>query len=197
MTIQPTAVYPPGASPSGMGGSQGGGYQDGQYRLHYTPPGQNVNAPGPFTRAYNRIPQQSPRVTMPDKVPKFLRSAPLTNRSIVFNMWIIAMITVGFDEWHNLGILPRPARLWDTSLVYGVLVLAGIVDALVPLVNALAIGYTITLLVQYFQGNLTPSTTGSSNSPSGSSTTSTSASQVIFPTPTTGIPVSQQFTGGQ
>jgi hypothetical protein len=66
--------------------------------------------------------------------------------------WIVAMILVGFDEWKNNGILPRPVRLWDTSLVYGILVLLGFVDVMVPIANALAIGYTIVLLWQYFNG---------------------------------------------
>lgn len=62
------------------------------------------------------------------------------------------MIVVGFDDWHNYHILPRPARLWYTSLTYGLLILASMADALVPLANALAIGYAIMLIWQYYNG---------------------------------------------
>jgi hypothetical protein len=147
MTIQPTAIYPPGSytPPPNQGG-----YQGGRYWTYYTPnPPTEPNFP---RRTWNSIPQQPPRpATLPHKMPQFL-----ANRAVVFSMWIIAMITVGFDEWHNLGILPRPARLWDTSLVYGVLVLLGFVDVMVPISNALAIGFTFQLVFQYFQGNITP-----------------------------------------
>lgn len=68
------------------------------------------------------------------------------------------MIVIGFDEWHNLNVLPRPARLWDASLVFGVLTLLGIVDVMVPIANALAIGYMFMLIWQYYQGNITPQT---------------------------------------
>lgn len=94
-----------------------------------------------------------------NQLPYWLRGS-LNNRAIVFNMWIIAMIIVSFDEWHNLGILPRPSRLWNTSLLYGILVMAGFVDVMVPITNILAIGFTVTLLSQYFQGKITPSQQG-------------------------------------
>jgi len=74
----------------------------------------------------------------------------LGNERLVGYAWIMSMIIVSFDEWHNNNILPRPARLWYTSLVYGMLALVGMVDVTIPLVNALAIGYTITLLWQYY-----------------------------------------------
>jgi hypothetical protein len=180
--INPTAVYPPG---------------------YYPPPGPPPpNTPGPaapysvvqpnfVNRAWNRIPQQNPTANIPRGMPQFLRSGPINNRSVVFNAWMIAMIVVGFDEWHNLGILPRPARLWDTSLVYGLLVMLGFVDAMVPIANALAIGYTFQLIWQYFQGNLTPST---GQGPTG---TSTAGGPVSAPPPTPGanFPLSAQLTG--
>lgn len=84
-------------------------------------------------------------------VPKYMPRW-LGNQRILGASWMVAMVIVGFDEWHNLGILPRPARLWDTSIVYGLLALAGIVDIMVPIVNAFAIGYTIMLLWQYYNG---------------------------------------------
>jgi hypothetical protein len=63
------------------------------------------------------------------------------------------MVLVGFDEWKNNGILPRPVRLWDTSIVYGLLTLMGFIDIMLPIANALAIGYTIVLLWQYYNGS--------------------------------------------
>lgn len=161
MTIQPTAVYAPGTSPAQNPppGSRPGG---GQYYVIYNNGATGPNPPNPPNRSiYNRLqrlPQQPATANVPTSLPSFLRNRPMNNRSIVFNTWIIAMILIGFDEWHNLGILPRPARLWDATLVYGVLVMVGFVDVLVPLANALAIGYTFMLLFQYFQGNITPQT---------------------------------------
>lgn len=76
----------------------------------------------------------------------------LGNARIIGYSWVAAMILIGFDEWKNNGILPRPARLWDTSIVYGLLAIASVVDVLVPLLNALAIGYTIMLLWQFYNG---------------------------------------------
>jgi hypothetical protein len=66
--------------------------------------------------------------------------------------WFVSMAMIGFDEWRNNGILPRPARLWATTLFYGLLAVVSLVDALVPIVNALAIGYSIMLIWQYFNG---------------------------------------------
>lgn len=90
---------------------------------------------------------QPRQVSTPNGVPRWLG-----NGSIVAYAWIVAMILVGFDEWKNHGILPRPARLWDTSIVYGLLVLLGFIDVMIPIANALAIGYTIVLLWQYYNG---------------------------------------------
>jgi hypothetical protein len=164
VTIEPTAVYPPPRynPPTGNGYQQGGG----RYYV-INQPSQPINFP---RRVWNSVPQQAPTATMSHRLPEFLRSGPMNNRAVVFNMWIIAMIIVSFDEWHNLGILPRPARLWDTSLVYGLLVLLGFVDPLVPISNALAMGFTFQLLWQYFQGNITPAagqstTDGTSSNP--------------------------------
>ena len=139
--IQPTAIYPPGYTPPVTSN---------------TPPYSPPPKPPLGQRTLNRIPAQNPTASLPGKLPGFLRNPILNNRAIVFNTWVIAMITVGFDEWHNLGIMPRPARLWDTSLVYGLLVMLGFVDVMVPIANALAIGFTVMLLWQYFGGNLTP-----------------------------------------
>ena len=85
-------------------------------------------------------------------VPKGVPSA-LGNAKMVGYMWVVAMIVVSFDEWHNHGVLPRPSRLWWTSLTYGILAIVGMVDPLIPLMNALALGYTLMLITQYYQGS--------------------------------------------
>lgn len=84
-------------------------------------------------------------VNLPRNVPRMLGQRP-----IIFYSWMIAIILVGYDEWHSLGIIPRPSRFWHTSLLYGLLVMLSIPDAMVPLANALAIGYTFYLVYQYF-----------------------------------------------
>lgn len=112
----------------GIGGSSGGG------RFNYS-----------NSRLANTLRTQPAQVPVPEHLPRFLGNA-----SIVGYAWVGAMLTIGFDEWHNNDILPRPARLWYTSLVYGLLALTTIIPALIPLANALAIGYTIMLLWQYF-----------------------------------------------
>jgi|SRR5579859_794758 len=144
-TIEPSAVYPP------SGGNSG--YTGGQYYVINDP---TANQPRLPQRIYNRIPQQPVRASIPTNLPSFLRANPVNNRAIVFNAWIVAMIVIGFDEWHNLHVLPRPTRLWDASLVYAVLIMLGFIDPLVPIANALAVGYTFMLIWQYFQGNITP-----------------------------------------
>jgi hypothetical protein len=63
---------------------------------------------------------------------------------------MISMCIVGYDEWTTYGLLPRPARLWDTTKVFGMLAILSIVDSAVPLVNALAIGYTVMLGYNYY-----------------------------------------------
>jgi len=157
MTLQPTQVYPPGSYP----GPQSSGPQQGRTYVIYQPgQQQQTQQPGRMSRVQNRIPPQNQTVdsSLSNSLPSWLKGS-VNNRAIVFNMWIIAMIIVGFDEWHNLNVLPRPARLWDTSLLYGLLIIAGFVDAAVPIANLLAIGFTISLLIKYFQGGITPATT--------------------------------------
>lgn len=92
--------------------------------------------------------RQQRQVTLPQGVPR-----AFGNRQVVFYAWFAAIILVCFDEWHNYRLLPRPARLWYTSLTYGLLLLAGFADAVVPLVNVIAIGFTIMLLWQYYNGS--------------------------------------------
>jgi hypothetical protein len=90
-------------------------------------------------------PTQTP---LPEGVPRFLGNA-----QIVGYAGIGAMILIGFDEWHNNQILPRPHRLWSTLIVYGLLALSTTIPPLIPLANAFAIGYLIMLLWQYFNGS--------------------------------------------
>ena len=170
MTIEPTAVYsPPRYSPPG--------YQNGNGQRYYVL-NQQPAAPNIARRVWNSVPQQQPTATLPHQLPQFLKSGPLNNRAVVFNMWVVAMIIISFDEWHNLNVLPRPARLWDTSLVYGLLVMLGFVDAMVPISNALAIGFTFQLLWQYYQGNITPAASQSTNADSNTAATGTTQAPV-------------------
>lgn len=81
----------------------------------------------------------------PSGVPAFLG-----NREIIFGTWAVSMALVTVDDWKTNNILVRPSRLWGTTLVYAGLALVSTIDALVPIANALAIGYTIVLLYQFF-----------------------------------------------
>lgn len=98
-------------------------------------------------RGFREVRYQPARTRVPSGVPPFLG-----NREIVFGSWAVAMALVSWDEWKVNGILPRPLRLWETTLVYLGLALLSVVDAFVPLANAFAIGYTIVLLYQFFTG---------------------------------------------
>jgi hypothetical protein len=100
------------------------------------------------TRWANRIAGEPRQATTPPfGLPRFLG-----NRTVLASAWLVSMAVVGYDEWKRNHIFPRPYRLWWVSLFYGLLALASFVDALVPLVNALAVGYTIMLVWQYFNG---------------------------------------------
>lgn len=85
---------------------------------------------------------------IPNSLPEAMRS-----RQVIFYSWLVAMIVVGYDEYHVNKILPRPVRFWDTSLTYGLLLTASSIEALVPVLNVLAVGYTITLIYQYYNGS--------------------------------------------
>jgi len=118
------------------------GIQSGGMRTEYVYlKDQKGNTTSQVQRSY------SPRASVPSGVPSFLG-----NREIIFGTWIVAIVLVTWDEWKTNNILPRPLRLWDTSLVYAGLCLLSISDPLVPLANALAIGYTLVLMYQFFTG---------------------------------------------
>lgn len=158
MTIQPTAVYSPGTSPAAqqnfyqtyntrtIGGTGGGGGG-------YTPPpsgggGGGFNYGGSYLyNQFQRMPGGGQRVTVPSGVPKFLGG-----RQIILFTWIACMMMVSLDEWHTHHVLPRPARLWYTSLTYGLLALLSLFDSAVPLVNLFAIGFTISVAYDYYNG---------------------------------------------
>jgi len=78
------------------------------------------------------------------------RGGFLGGQNAIVVAWAGAMAIVSVDEWKANHILPRPSRLWWTTLTYALLCVMGAVDALTPLANALAIGYTIMLLWQYY-----------------------------------------------
>lgn len=158
MTIQPTAVYPPtrSASPPATTGGQRF-YQT--YNTRYV--SQPSGGPGPaggssagipsgggrFYNYWNRIPQGSLKVKTPSGVPNFLGARP-----VILFMWIAAMGMVSWDEWRNYHVLPRPARLWYTTSTYFLLALLASFDAMVPLANGLAIGFTISVAYNYYTG---------------------------------------------
>lgn len=71
------------------------------------------------------------------------------SRTIVI-AWGVAMAIISWDEWHNNGILPRPQRLWYTSLTFMLLTALSFSATLFPIAQALAIGFVIMLLWQYY-----------------------------------------------
>lgn len=114
------------------------------------PPGPDRTTFGIRVRGYGeRVPgwNQPLKVKIPKQVPPFF-----ADRRVIMNTWFAAIIIVVWDEWHNYGILPRPKRLWYTSLTYGLLMLASVADPLVPITNMMAIGFTFVLLYQYYEG---------------------------------------------
>lgn len=84
----------------------------------------------------------------PTWVPGFL-----LNDKVLLYSWLGSMAVIAVDEWHNNGILPRPARLWYTSLTYFLLMGLGMIDPMIPIANALGIGFFITLIYQYNTGS--------------------------------------------
>lgn len=88
------------------------------------------------------------QANVPRPVPTFFG-----NSRVIGYSWVVSMVVVSFDEWHNNNILPRPSRLWWTTVTYGILALASmIIPVMMPIWNALAVGYTIMLIWQYFNG---------------------------------------------
>lgn len=115
--------------------------------------------PAPAKSMWSRLGSKATTVSVPAPLPRQLGQRP-----IIFYAWLIAIVLVCFDEWHVNNTLPRPARLWYTTLVYAILTMASIVDPLVGIANALALGYTVVLLYQYYTdgGQFTNETTPAS-----------------------------------
>lgn len=74
------------------------------------------------------------------------------NARMVTYVWVTAMGVIFVDEWHRHHILARPARLWWTSLFFGLLSIATMGTAFIPIANAMAFGYLMVLLYQYYNG---------------------------------------------
>jgi len=122
-----------------------------------TPPDPYIPAPqnrqplryaapsGLYQRAVNAVPYGARSVDIPRGMPRFLGERP-----VLMGSWVIAMAVISYDEWKNYSRLPIPARLWETSLVYGLLAIFSMADFLVPLANAFGLGYAIMLLYQYY-----------------------------------------------
>lgn len=101
------------------------------------------------------------QVQVPKGVPQFLG-----NQTMIIMAWMVALAIIFYAEWKDHHILARPKRLWYTTLVYGILCVVGMVEALVPIASALAIGYTIVLGWQFFnaQGQFEQATSGGGSS---------------------------------
>ena len=122
-----------------------------------TPPGAGSRVRQAVTGTANRVYQGLPQSQRAWRVRQGQQALPfpsfLANRRILVACWFTSMILVGMNE-RQLGFtLPRPARLWSASAVYAILALAGTVDAIVPIVNALAIGYLIALAYEFYNGS--------------------------------------------
>jgi len=85
---------------------------------------------------------------IPKGMPRFLSS-----RTMLLGCWFASIILVSSNEWNNGFRPPRPARLWYTSFVYFVLFIVGQSDSMLPICNALGIGYTIALAYENISGS--------------------------------------------
>lgn len=113
-------------------------------------PGGGGNA---FTRSAGFVNQHSGEfrsmTNVPNGIPRVLGS-----RQLLFMFWLVAMVLVASDEWKTFpGKFPRPARFWYASLTYALLFLASQIDAMVPLANALGLGFLMVLGYENVSGN--------------------------------------------
>lgn len=171
--IEPSAVYSPGhpittgrqkfydtynttyLNDDPLGGQGGGGGGGGGGGFNYQG--------GLLHRTMQRVPNGSgPVVSLPNGLPKFLGA-----RSVIFFAWMAAMAMVSLDEWHTNHILPRPARLWYTSLLFFLLAMVSTIDIMVPITNLFALGMVIVLGYQYYQGTGQFGQTGATEATSG------------------------------
>lgn len=121
----------------------------------------------------------------------------LADRRIVLVAWVGGLILITIDERQSGYLLPRPLRLWYASGVFLILAALGTSDVMVPLSNALAIGFTITLAFQYYnnEGQFSPAAKGGAGgqAPGGSSSPGGPGQPSGPPQPFTGTP---GFPGG-
>jgi hypothetical protein len=113
-----------------------------------SPPPAPVNPPSWYQRTRGvalQLTGENPQVN-PGGFPRFL-----ANRRLIVVIWLAAMAAVCVDEWRTYHLLPRPARLWTTTLGYAILGLASAVDVIVPIANLIALGLLLVLLYQLFQ----------------------------------------------
>jgi len=160
-TVEPTAVYNPPRNQSTYntyntrtaGGNTAGGRQRGPQTRLQAPRNtaqqrqQRINR-GVSDRLAGSLARGAVNAEVPAGLPKILGDSQL-----IILAWIGALAVISWDEWHKHHVLPRPSRLWFTTLVYGILSLMGMVPGLAPLANIMAIGYTIVLVWQYFNKN--------------------------------------------
>ena len=87
------------------------------------------------------------QVRTPPHVPHFLGSS-----KVIKGAWLGSLVVVSIEAIQNYGVLPPPGRLFWISGTFMLLGVVGQIDALLPIVNALAIGFFLVLLWQYFSG---------------------------------------------
>lgn len=141
-------------------------------------------------------------VKLPFGVPRFLGA-----RSVLLFAWMAAMAMVSLDEWHTNHILPRPARLWYTSLLFLLLAMVSTIDILVPVANLFALGMIIVLGMQYYSGTGQFGVSGAAEAAAGALTTIAPTGSQLAPgegnesvsLPTTGQPgvIETQYIAGQ
>jgi|SRR5215469_12133661 len=121
--------------------------------VEYVPVETGGGGPGFFNRNTQRVRSFASAHTDHSTitVPRGLPPALATKKVIVYS-WAASMAIISWDEWHNNKILPRPSRLWYATAFYLILVVFGMTQWTAAIANALAIGYTIMLAWQYFNG---------------------------------------------
>lgn len=209
--ITPTRIYRPGEPIS-----------TGRQRIYDTYNTRDVpiggNDSGLPGGSGSKPPQIGPRPSRTQRMETRFRNVPGGNRTVqvppgiprvfgnpgvILVSWIAAMALVSWDEWNSHHILPRPARLWYTSLTYMLLALVSTIDVMVPLTSALAVGFTVALTIQYYTNTGSFTKPASKNPQVGSPTTSTNTGTgtvpVVNPTGTSGAganPTGPGKTGG-
>lgn len=114
------------------------------------PPPRRFNYSGSWVNSqFQRLPGERRQVQVPERLPGWLG-----DKKIILWTWAIGMIIVIADEHYTYGMtLPRPARLWYTSLFYFLCALLSGIDMIMPLVNIFAVGITLTLAIDFYQNH--------------------------------------------